>query len=203
MRSPLELVDVPSGIPWKSKGRAKPGQPTRIVATWSDAVLNRPGQPAQRGFGGKIFFYGRDDAKPIEVEGQVVIYAFEEDSRLPTDRAPNKRYVFPPEQLALHKSEDEIGPAYSFWLPWDEAGGHQLDVSLMTRFEPLGGGEMIVSDSARQRLPGRLNPETMIAKTPPSESSIKPVSYNEASSQPKAASRRLETHNIALPEKRR
>ncbi len=201
MRSPLELVDIPSGIPWKAKPKAGRGQPVRLVATWTDTVLNTAGQPSQRGFGGKIFFYGKKDAMPVIAKGQLVIYAFKEDGRLPTDSQPNRRYVFPPEQLASHMSEDELGPSYSFWLPWDEAGGEQCEVSLIARFEPITGAEMVVSDQTKHRLPGRIAPETMLAQPAKPTSAVQQASFakDEAPKQPALPKRQLETKSIALP----
>ena len=173
IQSPLDLIDIPTGIPWKAKPKAKRDAPVRIAATWTDAVLNQTGKPSQRGFGGKVFFYSRKDTKPVEVEGQFVVYAFDEDGRTQDDNRPTRRYVFPPEQMERHLSVDDIGPSYSFWLPWDEAkesGNIRKNVSLMARFEPLQGGEMLVSDQTSHYLPGQYEPEIMIANEEPTAS---------------------------------
>ena len=61
--------------------------------------------------------------KPVLVDGQLVIYAFDESNREPTNNKPTRRYVFPPDQVARRMSKSELGPSYSFWLPWDEVGG--------------------------------------------------------------------------------
>lgn len=146
------------------------GEPERVVATWIDTIRHTPGEKAERGFGGRLYFYDRKE-DPIAVDGQLVIYAFDEADRLPTDHKPNRRYVFPAEQLASHMSESDIGASYSFWLPWGDVGGPSTDVSLIARFQPTKGGGLVVSDQATQRLPGLdLNPDgqgaTMIASTP-------------------------------------
>lgn len=200
IQSPLDLVDIPSGIPWKAKPKAKGTAPVRMAATWTDAVLNQTGKPSERGFGGKVFFYNRKDTKPVEVEGQFVVYAFEEDGRDPTDHRPTRRYVFPPEQMERHLSVDDIGPSYSFWLPWDESGGMRKNVSLIARFEPLQGGEMLVSDQTSHYLPGQYEPEIMIAKEEPTRSEVQQASYTAASNEaPQGRADRLETTAISLP----
>jgi hypothetical protein len=154
--------------------------PDRVVSTWTEAVLHQEGQ-STRGFGGRLFFYNRKSDKPIRVAGQLVVYAFAEDGREQTDNCPTKRYVFPPQQLAKHESKDEeaseIGVSYSVWLPWDAAGGPQSDISLIARFEPIQGGGLIVSEQARQRLPGAPRQETMLAKEPKA-SPIQRTSFN-------------------------
>ena len=115
------------------------GIPVRMEGTWTDTVLNQPGQKPQRGFGGRLLFYGRKDERPILVDGQLVVYAFDETGREVTDNKPTRRYVFPADQMPLRMSKSEIGASYSFWLPWDEAGGPQTEVSLICRFEPKRG----------------------------------------------------------------
>jgi hypothetical protein len=131
------------------------GIPVRIVSTWTDTVLSQPGRKPQRGFGGRLMFYERNEDKPILVDGQLVVYAFDETNRAVTDNKPTRRYVFPPDQMPLHMSKSELGASYSFWLPWDEAGGPQTEVSLICRFEPKGGA-VVTSEQTRHRLPGSL-----------------------------------------------
>jgi len=131
------------------------GIPVRIVGAWTDTVKNSPGQPAQRGFGGRLMFYDAKGDKPILVDGQLVVYAFDEAGRAPTDNKPTRRYVFPPDQMKRHMSKNEMGATYSFWLPWDEAGGAKTEVSLICRFEPKGGA-VITGEQTRHILPGAI-----------------------------------------------
>lgn len=138
------------------------GTPVRIVGAWTDTVKSTPGQPPQRGFGGRLLFYGAENDKPILVDGQLVVYAFDEAGREPTDNKPTRRYVFPPDQMKLHMSKNDLGASYSFWLPWDEAGGPKADVSLICRFEPKGGA-VVTSEQTRHVLPGAILTETPAA----------------------------------------
>lgn len=206
----VEKLDIPNGVPWKSD-KPKTGVPRRIVATWKDTVLQRPGQPAERGFGGRLFFYDDKAPKPIAVEGQLVVYAFDEAGRKPTDNKPSRRFVFPIEQFVKHQSDSELGVSYSFWLPWDKAPGVATDVSLIARFEPVTGGAMVMSDQSTARLPGDLSLEpfsgTQIAKHE-IKPTIQQVSHRaertmtspteSTSSQEK---RRMETTSIKLPKR--
>lgn len=200
-----EKLDLPDGVPWKGKKKAKQGVPTRIVATWTDTVLQQTGKPATRGFGGKLFFYGPNPKEPIAVEGQLVVYAFDEADRKQTDNRPTKRFVFPPAQFAIHQGETELGVAYSFWLPWDEVGGMQTDVSLIARFEPIKSGSLIVSDQAKLRLAGQLNqqmlaPKTMLASHVASQpTGVQQASHEEPEAVAKQGKLKLETTTINLP----
>jgi hypothetical protein len=141
------------------------GIPVRMVGTWVDTVHTKAGQPAERGFGGRLVFYAAKEEKPILVDGQLVVYAFDETGRAVTDNKPTRRYVFPPDQMPLHMSESELGASYSFFLPWDEVGGPQTEVSLICRFEPKGGA-VITSEQTRHRLPGTI-PTTKLADGKP------------------------------------
>jgi hypothetical protein len=179
-----DMFRLDKGMPWDDDGPAK-GVPVRLVGTWADTVLQQAGKTPQRGFGGRLIFYGKKTNEPILVDGQLVIYAFDESNREPTDNRPTRRYVFPPDQVAQRMSETELGPSYSFWLPWDEVGGPQTDISLIARFEPQGGA-VVVSEQTKHLLPGPLMPRTMLAQnTPPKlpdgvpmRPAVKPMSYS-------------------------
>ncbi len=213
-------LDPRDGLPWNRKDEAHEGNPARIVATWSDTVLHKEGEPATRGFGGKIYFYDNKDTDPIKVKGQLIVYAFDETNRVPTDNCPTRRFVFPPEEVAIHESDSDLGVGYSFWLPWDGTEGPSTEVSLIARFEPLKGGVLVVSDQSRTRLPGRISPttapgESLIATQP--SSNVPGVSGVQVASgelttkftveqatnlQPVTAAplRKMQTTSISLPE---
>lgn len=152
---PSKMFSLDSTWPFGDKDASPEGTPVRMVGTWSDTVLTQAGQKPQRGFGGRIMFYEKDEKEPILVDGQLVVYAFDESGRDPTDNKPTRRYVFPAEQMSLHMSKSELGASYSFWLPWDEAGGPKADISLICRFEPKGGA-VVTSEQTRHRLPGSM-----------------------------------------------
>ena len=145
---------LPNPLEWGAKSdEPRTGEPDRLVATWADTVRQTPGEPAERGFGGRVYFYDKG-ADPIAVDGRLVVYAFDESDRLPTDHRPTRRFVFPADQLPKNMSVSEIGPSYSVWLPWGTVDAPSTHVSLIARFEPVRGGGLVVSDQARQRLPG-------------------------------------------------
>ncbi|TWT90141.1 hypothetical protein Mal64_05250 [Pseudobythopirellula maris] len=218
-----KIAKLPKPWPWNKKETGpRVGTPRRIVSAWTETILQQSGQPSMRGFGGRLFFYD-DEKKPIAVEGQVVVYAFEETGRIATDHKPTRRYVFPPAEVARRQSESEVGVSYNFWLPWNEVGGPTADVSLIARFEPLQGGTLIVSESTRHRLPGDdlLTPtqDEMIAQpntSPAGRSGVEqaayshqaPVTRGSTTIGPSAAAagatpNRLKTSTITLPSRSR
>ena len=129
-----------SELPFASK---KPEYeiPRQVVPVWSDTVLHQSGVAATRGFGGRLMFYGQDKNKPIKVEGSLVVYAWD-DSKGSMERAPDRKYVFPAETLQSHYSASTLGHSYSFWVPWDAAGGQLQHSTLISRFLSNDGTEL-------------------------------------------------------------
>ena len=161
------MLSLDNTWPFRDKDKPQEGIPIRMVGTWTDTVLSQAGQKSQRGFGGRILFYEKEGKKPILVDGQLVVYAFDETGRDATDNKPTRRYVFPADQMPLHMSKSELGASYSFWLPWDEAGGVRTEVSLICRFEPKGGA-VVTSEQTKHLLPGAAPPAAVAgAKTLP------------------------------------
>lgn len=165
---PSKYFGLNSSWPFRDKDEPVEGTPTRLTATWADTVMTQPGKKPIRGFGGRLTFHEKDEKQPIIVEGQLVVYAFDEAGREVTDNKPTRRYVFPADQMALHMSKNEAGASYSFFLPWDEAGGPQTDISLICRFEPADG-PVITGEQMKQKLPG-----TIVANIGPDGKAIQP-----------------------------
>ncbi len=126
--------------------------PRQIVPVWTDTVLHQSDQPATRGFGGRLMFYGADRSKPVQIRGTLIVYAWD-DSQRSLERTPDRKYVFESETMDSHYSQSSIGHSYSFWVPWDPAGGSQQQVTLISRFVSDDGVE-VTSTPARLVLPG-------------------------------------------------
>jgi hypothetical protein len=188
--------------PWEEK----PGTPDKIVAMWTDTVLNHSDAASQRGFGARVMFFEAKKEKPIKVDGTLVVYAFVEDGRDPNNVKPDRKYVLTAEQLPSHYSKSSLGHSYSVWVPWDEVGGEQKEISLAVRFEPKEGAA-VVGDLSRQVLPGR--PPSGIAATPAAVGNPQPASNPAKSPSPvdgaaaaapaSSAGTQLVSYNAALP----
>jgi hypothetical protein len=137
--------------PWPWNEEEPPPQVEKIMAVWTDAVKNFSGEPSQRGFGGRVFFYAQEK-EPIQVKGTVSIYVFDDDR--PTSTAPEKKFVFPASSLDQHYSKCPLGDSYSFWIPMGDVGGATRKLSLVARFDPEEQGGSVVSSITRKILPG-------------------------------------------------
>ncbi len=143
--------DVREAWPWSDAEEAV--LPDRIVPMWTDTILYQPGHTGVRGFGARLYFYNRESKEPVEVDGKVIVYAFDAEKPQSGIPIPEKKFVFTADQLPLHHSQTSLGHSYSLWLPWDEVGGATRQISLITRYEGRAGG-VIVSDPSRKLLPG-------------------------------------------------
>jgi hypothetical protein len=165
--SPSKMFSLDNTWPFDDDDELDEGTPVRVVGTWTDTVKTQQGQKPQRGFAGRLAFYDAEHEKSLLVDGQLVVYAFDETDREATDTKPTRRYVFPADQMKLRMSETDLGATYSFWLPWDEAGGSKTEVSLICRFQPTKGA-VVVSEQTRHRLPGPdPTPSAVAERKPP------------------------------------
>jgi hypothetical protein len=137
--------------PWKKEETKV--LPDRILAVWTDSVLHQPNQAGVRGFGGRVYFYAKDDTDPIVVDGSLAVYVFDADNIDVSGQKPLRKFVFTADQFNEHMSKTSIGPSYSVWLPWGEIGGPPRRLSLIARFEGRDGGTTI-SDPTIKLLPG-------------------------------------------------
>jgi hypothetical protein len=135
------------------------GMPSKAVAVWEPAVKHETGQEPQRGFGGRVYFYDQEAKKPIKINGNVVVYAFDEENRQPDNNAPTRSYLFDKNDVKKIYSKSKLGPSYNFWVPWDSEGpdGNAQKVSLIVRYIPEVGSS-VVSSQAVVYLPGKLHP---------------------------------------------
>lgn len=140
-------------IPWLPGAEEPAVPPAKVVALWTNAVLQQPNRAATRGFSGKLMFFGARGNKPVPVDGSLVVYAFVEEGRAADEVKPDRKFVFTPEQFAGHYGRSKLGHSYSVWLPWDDAGGPQTEISLIARFTPTEG-PTIVGEQTKHVLPG-------------------------------------------------
>jgi hypothetical protein len=151
--------DYKRAVGLKSDKPLPPEAPARVVSTWTETVLQQVGKTPQRGFGGRLMFFKPGTEDPVRVDGQLVVYAFDETDREKHDTHPTRKYVFPREEFARHESESKLGPSYSIWLPWDEVGGKMKQISLIAKFEPYEG-TYVMGEQTKHLLPGLSNHPT-------------------------------------------
>ncbi len=146
----------------------KAERPVRMTALWTDTVLVEAGVV---GFGGRIMFYGRGDEDPIQVDGELIVFAYDDTENVGENAVPARKYVFRAEELAGHYSKSKLGHSYSFWIPWDRVGGPRRQVSLIARFKSAKGG-VVMSEMTRHLLPGAPPAGLPVEQTQPASQSV-------------------------------
>jgi hypothetical protein len=167
---------------WPFTAEDPPGTPTRIITSWTDTVLYQPNQIPLRGFGGRLIFYEGEKPEAIKVDGTLTVYVFDETNRDPNNVKPDRKYVFTKDQLPSHYSKSKLGHSYSVWIPWDEVGGPQKEISLIARFTPEKGS-VVVSEQTKQILPGQTQAMVKYSKSgllPAAATQIAPAQYPSA-----------------------
>jgi len=181
--------------------------PANLVAIWTPATLDTPGKPSIRGFGGRIFFYN-DSSQAVPVEGQLVVYAYNDSGKSLPSKTPDKRFAFKPEQLTSHFTPGNLGASYSIWLPWDPVGGPQAEISLVPVFTAVSG-QVVMGQSSKNLLAGRepTTQGTLIPLPRQARNEVQQVSYQQTEADSQRFSRtssgeaeaRLQTTSIPLP----
>lgn len=163
---------TPKGWNWGEE--EKPVVPDRILAIWTDTVLRQPNQPGVRGFGGRVFFYQKDQSDPIEVDGKLVVFVFDADDQDPENQKPLRKYVIEADDFAKHMSKTSIGPAYSVWLPWGDTKGPSMKLSIIARYEGREGGTTL-SDPTIKLLPGVESKSRRSQSSPSDKPTVEPA----------------------------
>jgi len=127
--------------------------PHKMVVTWKDAVRYNPNDPPTRGFGGRIHFYD-ETQKPVRVQGSLTIYGYDDQRQGEIDNErPDRKFVFEADKLQSHYSASKLGHSYSFWIPWDRAGGEKKEITLAPFFR-TATGQLIMSEQSKHLLMG-------------------------------------------------
>jgi hypothetical protein len=147
-----QKLNLGKAMPWSSPAPTYE-TPEKVIAIWTDATYELPGKAPTRGFGGRVYFYNaKGDVVPVN--GQLVVYAFDDsDPHAGTDQ-PTRKYAFTAEQLTRYYSNSELGASYNIWIPWDSVGGEERQIALFPVFID-DSGKMVRGSFANNRLPGK------------------------------------------------
>jgi hypothetical protein len=136
---------------WFKKGYQ---EPTSMATIWKADRMSEPGQPEQRGFGARIYFYN-DKSQAIPVDGDLVVHGYltTPSSRREQREEPDKKFSFTAEQLASQYSPSDLGASYSVWVPWDKEGFRE-EVTLIATFKSKKG-VVVQGTPTKIHLPGK------------------------------------------------
>jgi hypothetical protein len=127
-----------------------------MAVIWSPAVFNQVGRQSTRGFGGRIYFYDQKN-ESVAVEGQLVVYVYNDGAPGGENKPPEKKFAFTPEQFTQHYNPTQLGASYSIWVPWDAVGSPQAQLTLIPIFTSASG-QLVIGESSHNLLAGPAAP---------------------------------------------
>jgi len=128
-------------------------KPVTMSAIWADSVYEKPGVPRVKGFGGRFFFYDENNTA-VKADGELIVYGFDESVKDKSESIADRKFIFPRDKFQTHYSENDLGAAYSVWIPWEKMGGYRKSITLIPMFK-TADGRLIKCSQAICTLPGK------------------------------------------------
>ncbi len=147
--------------------------PTKFVDVWNTYAQSTPDGKAMRGIAGRIHFYSdAQKKKAVKVDGDVTVFLFDGEEDDPAHAKPLKVYRFKSDALPKHYAfKKPLGHGYDFFLPFDELGGEEKKLCVMTRFDDrLDENFFVLSQPVNTVLQGTRSPLQLGPTVLPEES---------------------------------
>lgn len=130
--------------------------PTKFVDVWNNYAQSTSDGKVMRGIAGRIHFYADSEKKrAVKVDGNVTVFVFDADEKDPARSKPLRVYQFKADSLPKHYAfKKPLGHGYDFFLPYDELGGEELRLCVMTRFDDRLEDNFVLSQPVNTILQG-------------------------------------------------
>ncbi|MDA1052665.1 MAG: hypothetical protein O3C40_19590 [Planctomycetota bacterium] len=126
---------------------------TKVVCIWQPAEGRGLDELPARGFAGQIVFLTANSPTPVEVEGDVTIFLFD-DHGTPEQRSqPLHTFRFDEGSWQTYLTPTTWGPTYQLFIPYVRKGLHRASCSLAVQIE-TPEGRRVTSAMANIVLPG-------------------------------------------------
>ena len=126
----------------------------QIICIWQPSEGRDPSGMPCRGFAGQILFLANRGALPVQVEGDVRIYLFDDQGTPEEQTKPMHQYDFDSPSWGRHLTKGTLGPTYSVFVPYTRRGTYEANCALRVRLK-TDGQSAVFSDLASIPLDGR------------------------------------------------
>ena len=159
-------------IPFEKKiPKATAADPVvQVLCLWQQAEGRDPEGYPCKGFSGQILFLSNKAATPVQCEGDVRIYLFDDQGDAEAQAKPLRQFDFDSGSWSIHLTETSLGPTYSVFVPYVRKGVKDANCALRIRLKPKNG-PVVFSDLSNMPLNGN--------KKPVMGESAKPLSVEE------------------------
>ena len=105
-------------------------QVAEIVCLWEAAEgIGLDGLPT-RGFAGQVLFFPRGQPEPIRIDGDIMIYVFDDHGTEAEQARPLHQFEFPAVAWNSFLYKTNLGPAYQLFIPYTRKGGNFASCAL-------------------------------------------------------------------------
>ena len=186
----------------------------QIVCIWEPSQGRDPSGMPCRGFAGQILFLAGRNSLPVQVEGDVRIYLFDDQGTPDEQTKPMHQYDFDSRSWERHLTQGTLGPTYSVFVPYTRRGFHEAKCALRVRLKS-GDQVAVFSDMASIPLDGRTTKTSDIEGQVPTVEEAKAateavsqtmrrtttISMNGETAKPNAKAGRMQSESLATPAK--
>ena len=142
----------------------------QVLCLWQQAEGRDPEGYPCKGFSGQILFLSNKAATPVQCEGDVRIYLFDDQGDTEAQAKPLRQFDFDSGSWDVHLTKTSLGPTYSVFVPYVRRGVKDANCALRIRLKPKNG-PVVFSDLSNMPLNGN--------KKPVMGESAKPLSIEE------------------------
>jgi hypothetical protein len=131
---------------------------TEVLCLWEPAEGTGLDKLPARGFAGQILFLTPRGKEPVQVDGKVKIYVFDDYGSIQEQQQPIHQFTFDSTAWNAFLRNTNVGAAYQVFLPYTRPGMHQAICSLRVCYESADG-QPIYSKFAKVTLTGTTKPK--------------------------------------------
>jgi hypothetical protein len=157
-----------------SSGASVSSQPARCLCLWQPVNgADSTGNPI-RGFGGQVYFFAAGSEEPIEVDGDVRVFIFDDIGEPAQQARPKDVQDFDSFVWKSFLNKSQFGTNYTVFVPYAQASKYESVCSLRLRLDQPDGTQ-VFSDMATVKLSGEPREDKSIRQlVDPREHSIRP-----------------------------
>lgn len=145
---------VSEATPVKKFVKATPNNPAlKCLCVWQTADGFDSEGKSCRGVAGQVFFFNRDRAIPVTVNGDVHVFVFDDQGSEADQSKPLSQFDIDRQTWNTQLTRTQFGPAYRLFVPYTRPGRNQAELALRLRMTP-DSGPVVYSDLSTINLAG-------------------------------------------------
>lgn len=153
--------------------------PARCLCLWQPVKTEDASGQSVQGFGGQVYFFEAGSEEPVEVEGDVRVFVFDDVGTPEQQARPKDVKDFDPFVWKSFRNKSQVGTNYALFVPYDKASKYESICSLRLRLIQADGTQLF-SDMATVKLAGKPREDKSIHQlVSPREHSISPERSRE------------------------